>query len=76
MPSVWFKFLRYAPCTGLVPGKYYVSPGTVVLAVAYNGILMPRGQAQPTNSYTATGSVIALNFQTQLGDRIDAFTFG
>jgi hypothetical protein len=75
MPFALSK-LRYAPCTGNVPGWYYISPGAGVLAVAYNGILLPRGQAQPTNSYTATGSIIALNFRTQLGDRIDAFTFG
>jgi hypothetical protein len=68
--------LRYAPCAGIVPGRYYTSAGAGVLAVAYNGILLPRGQAQPVNSYTATGSVISLNFQTQMGDRIDAFTFG
>jgi hypothetical protein len=75
MPSALSKSLRYAPCSRVL-GNLYVAPGALVLTVAYNGILMPRGLAQPVNSYTTVGNVITLNFQTQLGDRIDAFTFG
>jgi hypothetical protein len=76
MPSAPFNFLRYARCSGAVLGQNYSAPGAVVVAVTYNGVLLPRGQMQPTNSYTATGSTITLNFRTQVGDRIDAFTFG
>jgi hypothetical protein len=75
MPSVWSNSLRYAPCAKVL-GNLYVAAGAHVVAVAYNGITMPRGLAQPVNSYNATNNVITLNFQTQLGDRIDAFTFG
>jgi hypothetical protein len=68
--------LRYLPCAGAVPGNTYTAPGTVI-AVAYNGVLMPLGVDAPTLSYTVTGgNEITLNFQTEAGyppDRIDAF---
>lgn len=67
--------LQYLPCTGAVPGTFYTAPGKVV-AAAYNGVLLPRGQALPTLSYTLSGDTsISLNFTTQTGtpnDRIDA----
>lgn len=65
--------LRYAHCTGAIPGTVYTAPGPVI-AVTYNGILMVPGQAPPTKSYTLSGNVITLNFSTSVGDRgIDAF---
>jgi hypothetical protein len=67
--------LQYLPCTGVVPGTFYTAPGKVI-AAAYNGVLMPRGAALPTLSYTLSGdTVISLNFTTETGspdDRIDA----
>jgi hypothetical protein len=65
--------LQYLPCTG--SGSNYVAPGKSVIAVSYNGILLVRGQALPTLSYTvAAGTTnITLNFATESGDRIDAF---
>lgn len=69
--------LRYQPCTGAVPGSVYVAPGPVV-AVAYNGVLMPEGLALPILSFTVAVDkvTITLNFVTQAGppgDSIDAF---
>ncbi len=67
-------YLAYLPCAGSVPGTVYNAPGQVI-AVAYNGVLMPKGMAAPTLSYTLAGTVIALNFMTETGnpnDRIDA----
>lgn len=67
--------LEYEPCTGVVPGTFYTAPGAVI-AVAYNGVLLPRGVALPTLSYTLSGeTTISLNFTTQTGDRIDALCF-
>jgi hypothetical protein len=64
--------LQYAHCTGAIPGTVYTAPGTVI-AASYNGVFMVAGQAAPVLSYTATGNVITLNFNTQVGDRgIDA----
>lgn len=67
--------LQYLPCTGVVPGSFYTAPGKVI-AVAYNGVFMPRNQALPTLSYTLAGeTAISLNFLTETGDpddRIDA----
>lgn len=66
--------LAYRQCSGAVPGSAYVAPGKVV-AVAYNGVLMPEGVALPVLSYTvgSDGVTITLNFATEAGDRIDAF---
>lgn len=58
-------------CSGAVPGNTYLSPGPIV-ALFYNGVLLPRGQAFPTLSYTAAGEVATLNFNTEPLDRIDA----
>jgi hypothetical protein len=68
--------LDYLQATGAVPGTVYIAPGTVIAAF-YNGVAMPLGQTQPTNSYTLSGggTIITLNFVTQTGapnDRIDA----
>lgn len=65
--------LSYQPCTGAVPGTVYVAPGAV-LAAAYNGVLLPIGEALPVLSYTVAGDevTITLNFATQNGDRVDA----
>lgn len=64
--------LDYLPCTG--SGANWTAPGPV-LAVAYNGVLMPMNMAMPTLSYTldGTGKGITLNFTADLLDRIDAF---
>lgn len=66
--------LSYQPCTGAVPGSVYVAPGPVV-AVAYNGVLMPEGLALPVLSFTVglDKKTITTNFATQARDRIDAF---
>lgn len=74
VPPYGFKLgnLRYAPCTGSLPGTHFTAPGTVI-AASYNGVLLPYGMALPTLSYTATGNAITLNFPAGLGDRIDAF---
>jgi hypothetical protein len=66
--------LKYLPCAGAVPGTIYTAPGPIV-ALFYNGVALPAGQALPTLSYTAVGNVATLNFTTQTGapnDRIDA----
>jgi hypothetical protein len=64
--------LRYAKCTGAIPGNTYTAPGTVI-AATYNGIMLVPNQPLPQKSYTATGAVIVLNFNTVSGDRgIDA----
>jgi hypothetical protein len=58
------------PCSKTAPGNYS-APGNIV-ALFYNGVLLPRGEAAPTLSYTATGQVATLNFSTGMEDRIDA----
>jgi hypothetical protein len=60
-----------AQCDGDIPGETYVSPGPIV-ALFYNGILLPRGAAAPRLSYTASGNTAILNFSTQPLDRIDS----
>lgn len=71
MPSVLSNLprLRSMPCTGA--GKIFMAPGPVV-AVMYNGVLLPRGQAAPTLSYSTGAGGIQLNFTIETGDRIDA----
>lgn len=67
--------LTYQPCTGTIGGNTFVSPGRIV-AVTYNGVIMPESAGPfPLLSYTigADGVTITLNFNTQAGDRIDAF---
>ena len=69
--------LTYLPCVGAVPGAVYTAPGQIV-ALFYNGVAMPYGQAMPILSYTAAGNVATLNFTTEAGDpndRIDALCF-
>ncbi len=65
-------FLSYLPCTG--SGSAWTAPGPVV-AVAYNGVMLPMNVAMPTLSYTldSTGKSITLNFTADPLDRIDAF---
>lgn len=64
--------LQYLPCAGLVPGTVYTAPGPVI-AVAYNGVLLPGGKAFPILSYTLGGeTVINLNFSTETEDLIYA----
>lgn len=69
----YLPLLGYEPCTGAVPGNVYVAPGPVV-ALAYNGVILPAGQAFPILSYAlASDEVTAtLNFNTELGDLVDA----
>lgn len=63
--------LAYQPCTG--SGSAYVAPAPI-LAVSYNGILMPQGVAAPILSWTpGPGNAINLNFSADPLDRIDAF---
>lgn len=67
--------LAYLPCSGAVPGTVYVAPGPVI-AVAYNGMLMPINQTLPPYlSYTLASDqvTITLNFTTEPLDRVDAF---
>lgn len=66
--------LAYLPCTGTLPGHTFMAAGQV-LAVSYNGVLMPINQAAPIFSYTlgSDGKTITLNFTAQTGERIDAF---
>lgn len=69
--------LAYLPCTGAVPGTVYTAPGAIV-ALFYNGVALPYGQALPTLSYTTAANVATLNFATEAGDpndRIDALCF-
>jgi len=63
--------IQYLPCTGSLPGNVFNAPG-IVVGVSYNGLLMRANLNPPWNSYTLNGQVITLNFQAQLGDRIDA----
>jgi hypothetical protein len=66
--------LVYEPCTSN-SAVQWVAPGPV-MAVSYNGILLPEGLSFPINSYTlaADNVTINLNFATEPpGDRIDAF---
>lgn len=64
--------LEYVLCTGAVPGTAYTAPGAVI-AVAYNGVFLPRGLSLPILSYTlAGGTAITLNFSTQTEDLIYA----
>jgi hypothetical protein len=64
--------LKFAACTGTVPGTVYTAAGQTVLAVAYNGIFLRSGQTAPLLSYSTAGNIITLNFTTQIGDRVDA----
>lgn len=79
MPSAFSKWpleaLRFKPCTGQIPGRAFTAPGRVI-AVTYNGVLLPRGLAAPKLSYTATAGAITLNFKPDPGDRIDALCVG
>lgn len=64
--------LEYAACSGAVPGTAYTAPGQVI-AVAYNGVLLPPDQSLPILSYTLSGETgITLNFTTETGDEIYA----
>jgi hypothetical protein len=64
--------LNYQPCTQT--GAFtFTSPGPVI-AVSYNGILLPRDVSFPTNSYSLAVDqiTITLNFSVESLDRIDA----
>lgn len=63
--------LSYQQCAGSVPGHMYTAPGRII-AVAYNGLLLPKNQPLPFQSWTGAGEGFRLNFNTQPGDRIDA----
>lgn len=69
----YLPLLAYLACSGAFPGTVYVAPGPVI-AIAYNGELLPRGLAFPILSYTlAPDQVTAtLNFNTEAGDQVDA----
>jgi hypothetical protein len=60
--------LSVQPCTGAVPGTVYVCPG-LVIGVFYNGVLQRR-----SIDYTLSGAgtIITLNFSTEVGDNIYA----
>jgi len=60
--------MRYLKCDGSVIGgnRTFTAPGPVI-AAAYNGVLIAP------ESYSSTGNVIVLDFDVELGDRIDAF---
>jgi hypothetical protein len=72
MPSALINGLRYVPCTGAIPGRFFTVPGSSVIAVTYNGVLLSKDISKPFN-YAASGNLITLNFSTQTGDRVDAF---
>jgi hypothetical protein len=59
--------LHYQPCSGSLIGgnQTFTAPGTVI-AATYNGIIMSSSQC------TISGNVVTLNFNPELGDRIDA----
>lgn len=63
--------LRYAPCTG--SGTAWVAPGSYLLGVAYNGVMLRAGLPPPLLSYTAVGTAITLTFAPDPLDKIDAF---
>lgn len=64
--------LAYLPCSVSTPGSVYVSPGPVV-AVAYNGALMPQAALSGLSYTLGTDKVtITLNFTADALDRIDA----
>jgi hypothetical protein len=68
MLSAFYK-LRYLPCSH-VSGRIFSSPGNVI-AVSYNGILLRK--TSPLLGYSVTGSIVTLQFDTEIGDRVDAF---
>lgn len=65
--------LRFAACSGAVPGTVYVAPGQLVV-LFYNGVALIPGLSLPTLSYTlgSDGVTSTLNFTTQTGDKIYA----
>lgn len=63
--------LKYLPCTG--SGINWTAPGTPLISVAYNGVMMRPGLPSPFLSYTAAGTAITLNFTPDPLDKIDAF---
>lgn len=64
------SMLRYAVCSGAIPGTVYTAPGRVV-SVYYNGT------AQPLSMYSldTTGTIITLTFTTYAGDTVYALCF-
>jgi hypothetical protein len=65
--------LVYQPCTLGANNHTFTANGPVI-AVAYNGVLMPQGQSAPTLSYTLSGLTITTNFDIDpTWERIDAF---
>jgi hypothetical protein len=67
--------LTYLPCALGANNHSFTAPG-LVIAPAYNGVLLPEGQSLPTLSYTldSTGTRITLNFDIDPSwERIDAF---
>jgi hypothetical protein len=61
------KRLQNLACAGAVPGRIYTAPGSPVVAVTYNGVLLRRGI-----DYTLAVTTIMLNFSTETGDAINA----
>jgi hypothetical protein len=59
--------MKYLPCAGSLVGgnRIFTAPG-LVIAPTYNGVLLSSDQ------YSLAGNVITLNFDPELGDRIDA----
>lgn len=60
--------LHYMICSGAIIGgnQTFTAPGNVI-AATYNGIIMNSSQC------TISGNVVTVNFNPELGDRIDAF---
>lgn len=60
--------LRYVQCSGSLIGgnQTFTAPGKIV-AATYNGIIMNGTQC------TISGNIVTVNFNPELGDRIDAF---
>jgi hypothetical protein len=78
MPPYAFPIaaLKYMPTTGALIGgnRIFNAPGPVI-AATYNGIVLPDAATVTpgTLACTISGNVITLNFDPELGDRIDAF---
>lgn len=66
--------LAYMPCTGTIGGRVFSAPGRLV-GVTYNGIFIFQDAVLPNLGYLLEpdGKTITTNFDTEPGDRIDAF---
>lgn len=63
--------LHYARCTGSLVGgnRIFTAPG-VALAATYNGVIL--GGPSDALGCTIAGNTVTLNFNPEVGDRIDA----